>query len=64
MIGDQGSVVNVAGLGLGDGEETMEEKEEKVKGIVEQELGVSLHVVCEDWVKRAKQIAGMKGEGH
>lgn len=44
--------------------EYREEKDEKVRRLLEVELDMSMHAICEDWIKRAKQIAVKKSEGH
>lgn len=41
-----------------------EQRRKQLHKILKRELNLPVEVVCEDWIKRAEQIAGKKGDGH
>ncbi|KAK8210255.1 tRNA(Ser) Um(44) 2'-O-methyltransferase [Zalaria obscura] len=52
------------GVGREAGTESAEEKNERVRGVLEGELEASLPRIRDEWIARARQIAGKKGDGH
>lgn len=65
---EKGLDKTVEKLTIGVGDTSMDDsrgkREEIVRNLVERELGMSLAIVGEDWIKRAKMILGKKGDGH